>query len=290
MANNAALRRLTKEYINIQKSPPAYLFARPLEKNILEWHYVLKGPPDTPYYGGEYHGKLVFPSDYPFKPPSIRMITPNGRFQVDTRLCLSMSDFHPGTWNPSWSVATILNGLLSFMSQDESTTGSINTSYHDRQLLALRSHGFNMSNPKFREIFPELVAPAQVPLHIAFPNAPVTEMPPTPVITTVHSTVTTGAGVRTAAAAAVGAVDGAGAQRRHRGGGDQGVIAAPGGTGAHRAGTGATAGAGGAVAVRQDSLFSWSRWHKWLAIFLLFAYLLIAKTINRAASSSGHVN
>ena len=60
-------------------------------------------------------GKLVFPKDYPFKPPSIRMLTPNGRFQIDTRLCLSMSDFHPGTWNPSWSVATILNGLLSFM-------------------------------------------------------------------------------------------------------------------------------------------------------------------------------
>ena len=38
-----------------------------------------------------------------------------GRFQPDTRLCLSMSDFHPSTWNPSWSVATILTGLLSFM-------------------------------------------------------------------------------------------------------------------------------------------------------------------------------
>ncbi|KAI9232323.1 MAG: ubiquitin-conjugating enzyme/RWD-like protein [Podila humilis] len=150
MVNNAASRRLTKEYINIQKSPPAYLFARPLENNILEWHYILKGPPETPYHGGEYHGNLVFPSDYPFKPPSIRMITPNGRFQTDTRLCLSMSDFHPGTWNPSWSVATILNGLLSFMSQDESTTGSINTSYYERQVLALRSHAFNMNNPRFR--------------------------------------------------------------------------------------------------------------------------------------------
>ncbi|KAI7822544.1 ubiquitin-conjugating enzyme/RWD-like protein [Gamsiella multidivaricata] len=150
MATKGAYKRLTKEYINIQKSPPAYLFARPLESNILEWHYILKGPPETPYYGGEYHGKLVFPSDYPFKPPSIRMITPNGRFQVDTRLCLSMSDFHPGTWNPSWSVATILNGLLSFMSQEESTTGSITTSYYEKTVLALRSHAFNISNPKFR--------------------------------------------------------------------------------------------------------------------------------------------
>ena len=43
------------------------------------------------------------------------MITPNGRFQINTRLCLSISDFHPDTWNPAWSVATILTGLLSFM-------------------------------------------------------------------------------------------------------------------------------------------------------------------------------
>lgn len=34
------------------------------------------------------------------------------------RLCLSISDFHPDTWNPAWSVGTILTGLLSFMVGD----------------------------------------------------------------------------------------------------------------------------------------------------------------------------
>lgn len=57
----------------------------------------------------------MFPKEYPFKPPRIIMITPNGRFQTNTRLCLSISDFHPDTWNPAWSVSTILTGLLSFM-------------------------------------------------------------------------------------------------------------------------------------------------------------------------------
>ena len=37
------------------------------------------------YLGGYYHGKLVFPKDFPFKPPRIFMITPNGRFKVNTR-------------------------------------------------------------------------------------------------------------------------------------------------------------------------------------------------------------
>lgn len=39
--------------------------------------------------GGFYHGKLIFPSEYPFKPPRIIMITPNGRFQTNTRLVKS---------------------------------------------------------------------------------------------------------------------------------------------------------------------------------------------------------
>jgi ubiquitin-protein ligase len=48
--------------------------------------------------GGKYHGKLIFPASYPFKPPTIMMCTPSGRFKTNTRLCLSMSDFHPETW------------------------------------------------------------------------------------------------------------------------------------------------------------------------------------------------
>ncbi|KAG0042271.1 Ubiquitin-conjugating enzyme E2 6 [Gryganskiella cystojenkinii] len=274
MATKQAYKRLSKEYVNIQKSPPAYLFARPLESNILEWHYVLKGPPATPYHGGEYHGKLVFPKDYPFKPPSIRMLTPNGRFQTDTRLCLSMSDFHPGTWNPSWSVSTILNGLLSFMCEDESTTGSISTSTYEKKILSQRSHTYNISNPKFVEIFPELVAINQVPLHIAFPNAPVTEMPPVATTMMTTSTVT---------ATAPGAI-----QRKPVLVAGQRATTTAAGHDAHHQHQHGVAVAGDRAA-RRPSLFSMSHWHKWLAFFLIFAYLVIAKTITRAtAAASGN--
>ncbi|ELU43576.1 ubiquitin-conjugating enzyme domain-containing protein [Rhizoctonia solani AG-1 IA] len=62
--------------------------------------FCTRGPPDCPYAGGEYHGLISFPSDYPFKPPGIKMYTPSGRFQPDKKICFSacsMSDFHPGT-------------------------------------------------------------------------------------------------------------------------------------------------------------------------------------------------
>jgi hypothetical protein len=38
----------------------------------------------------------------------ITMVTPSGRFQPNTRLCLSMTDYHPESWNPMWSVSSIL--------------------------------------------------------------------------------------------------------------------------------------------------------------------------------------
>lgn len=56
MATRASHKRLTKEYQLIQKNPPPYIVAHPSESNILEWHYVLTGPPDTPYEGGQYWG------------------------------------------------------------------------------------------------------------------------------------------------------------------------------------------------------------------------------------------
>lgn len=35
----------------MEKDPPPFCFARPLEDDILTWHYILRGPPGTPYAG-----------------------------------------------------------------------------------------------------------------------------------------------------------------------------------------------------------------------------------------------
>ena len=157
MATKAAFKRLTKEYQQIQKDPPEFAIAKPSERNILEWHYVITGPPDSPYHDGQYYGTLHFPADYPFKPPAIKMCTPSGRFQCNTRLCLSISDFHPKSWNPSWQVSTILTGLVSFMTSEEITTGGVSTSAQARQGYAKDSRQSNLGNSTFCREFPELV-------------------------------------------------------------------------------------------------------------------------------------
>lgn len=143
MATRAAHKRLTREFKTISENPPPYISAHPSESNILEWHYILTGPPETPYEGGQYWGTLVFPPDYPFAPPAIRMHTPSGRFQPSTRLCLSISDFHPKSFNPAWEVSTILLGLQSFMTSEEMTTGSLSATSAERSVFAARTRWWN---------------------------------------------------------------------------------------------------------------------------------------------------
>ncbi|KAJ5338756.1 hypothetical protein N7452_005484 [Penicillium brevicompactum] len=67
----------------------------------------------------------------------------DGRFQPSTRLCLSISDFHPKSFNPAWEVSTILIGLLSFMTSEEMTTGSVSATESERRVLAARSRWWN---------------------------------------------------------------------------------------------------------------------------------------------------
>lgn len=159
MATALCARRLTKELRSLQKDPieSPKISVQPNEANILEIHYVIEGSDNTPYAGGIYWGKLIFPSNYPLKPPSVMMITPSGRFQPERRLCLSMSDFHPETWNPLWSVSTILTGLYSFMIETSSTVGSIETSTSQKLEFARQSLAFNVRDPAFCKLFPQYV-------------------------------------------------------------------------------------------------------------------------------------
>ena len=62
MAKLTCRRKLQAELRAFMTSPPPFL---PLvavdEGDICVWHYLLQGPPDTPYEGGWYIGKLRFP-------------------------------------------------------------------------------------------------------------------------------------------------------------------------------------------------------------------------------------
>jgi len=107
------------------------------QDNLFEWHFTVRGPPDSDFAGGRYHGRITLPPEYPMKPPSIMLLTPNGRFEVGKKICLSMSAHHPETWQPSWSIRTVLMALIGFMpTQGAGAIGSLDYTPQERKVLA----------------------------------------------------------------------------------------------------------------------------------------------------------
>ena len=107
MSKKGAGYRLRKELLAINKDRPEFVWATHKETNILLWSFLVAPPDDTVYGGGWYWGRVTFPQDYPFAPPGIQFVTPSGRFRPETKICMSMSDYHPESWNPAWCRASV---------------------------------------------------------------------------------------------------------------------------------------------------------------------------------------
>uniref|UniRef100_A0A3P9DBT8 Ubiquitin-conjugating enzyme E2 J1 n=1 Tax=Maylandia zebra TaxID=106582 RepID=A0A3P9DBT8_9CICH len=125
------------------RDPTEHYHAQPLEDNLFEWHFSVRGPPDSDFDGGVYHGRIILPPEYPMKPPSIILLTPNGRFEVGKKICLSISGHHPETWQPSWSIRTALIAIIGFMpTKGEGAIGSLDYTPEERRALAKKSQDF----------------------------------------------------------------------------------------------------------------------------------------------------
>ena len=97
-----------REAQEISTAPSPDYTATPLESDLFEWHFTFRGPPNSVYGDGIYHGRIVLPPTYPLRPPSFRFVTPSGRFEANREICLSISGHHEETWQPAWGVRTAL--------------------------------------------------------------------------------------------------------------------------------------------------------------------------------------
>lgn len=71
---------------------------------------------------------------------SLLFFQPNGRFEINKKICLSISGHHPETWQPSWSIRTALLALIAFMSSPgNGAIGSLEYTKDERRILAKKS-------------------------------------------------------------------------------------------------------------------------------------------------------
>ena len=77
--NIYAMRRIKIEFEDLNKNPLPNIgltVILPDKNNIFEWECTMLGAKDTEYKGGLFYLKVLFPDNYPVKPPEVRFITP----------------------------------------------------------------------------------------------------------------------------------------------------------------------------------------------------------------------
>ncbi|KAG0034732.1 hypothetical protein BGZ81_003430 [Podila clonocystis] len=137
---SSAVKRIMQEARELVQEPSTDFSANPLESDIFEWHFTLRGPEDTEFEGGLYHGRILLPNNYPFAPPSLMFLTPNGRFELNKKVCLSITGYHPEYWQPAWGIRTVLVAVMGFLpTESKGAIGGLDTSVEARKALAVRS-------------------------------------------------------------------------------------------------------------------------------------------------------
>jgi ubiquitin-protein ligase len=147
-------KRLLKDYNDIQNTPIENIIVKIKDdnvKNIYCKFYDL----DDEYKNGEYIFNIKLANDHPFSPPDFYFLTPNGRFEINKKLCFSNSSYHKEEWSPIWNLKTIIFGFYSFfLEKDTSGIGHLKLDIEKKINYAIKSKEYNIKN-KLNDYFIE---------------------------------------------------------------------------------------------------------------------------------------
>ena len=118
--------------------PSEDFYANPIKDDMFCWHFTIRGPPDTEFEGGLYHGIIKLPMSYPNRPPSIMFLTPNGRFDVNMDVWLSMTQYHKEEWQAAWTIRSMLEAIIAFfpVKEEHNAIGALDSSVESRKHFA----------------------------------------------------------------------------------------------------------------------------------------------------------
>ena len=108
------LKRITRELHGLNEDPPTNCSAGPINEDMFHWTSTIMGPDDSPYEGGVFFLDIIFPTDYPFKPPKLKFETriyhPN--ISNSGNICL---DILKDQWSPALSISKVLLSVCSLL-------------------------------------------------------------------------------------------------------------------------------------------------------------------------------
>ena len=114
-------KRLMNEIKQLSKDKLDFAQAIHDENDNFIFYFLLVGQSDSEYAGGYYIGKILLPKNYPESPGDFMMLTPNGRFTPNQKICLSNTGYHSNEWTPTWTIINNVKGIYSIFIEDKDT-------------------------------------------------------------------------------------------------------------------------------------------------------------------------
>ncbi|KAL5604011.1 hypothetical protein BROUX41_002012 [Berkeleyomyces rouxiae] len=113
----ASTKRINKELADITANPLPGISVSLLNDVLHTWTCTITGPENTPYAGGAFTIHINLPTDYPFKPPVVKFVTPiyhpNVTNDGQGNVCLGL--LKSENWKPNTRVASVLESIRSLL-------------------------------------------------------------------------------------------------------------------------------------------------------------------------------
>jgi ubiquitin-conjugating enzyme E2 D/E len=109
-----ATKRIQKELHELLMDPPTNISGGPQNDDLFRWTATIIGPEGTPYNGGVFMLSILFPSNYPFKPPKMQFTTKIYHPNIDRNgnICL---DILRDQWSPALTISRVLLSISSLL-------------------------------------------------------------------------------------------------------------------------------------------------------------------------------
>lgn len=110
----ATVQRINRELKIFNKDPPANCSAGPIDDDIYHWEATVLGPHSSVYEGGIFRLDIIFPSEYPFKPPKVKFMTSIYHPNINSSggICL---DILKDQWSPALTISKVLLSICSLL-------------------------------------------------------------------------------------------------------------------------------------------------------------------------------
>jgi len=115
----AATKRLARELDDLRKSN-LKVFREIIvdESNILNWQGLIV-PENPPYNRGAFKIEIIFPAEYPFKPPKVTFKTKIYHPNIDEKGQVCLPIISAENWKPATKTDQVVNSLVALINEPE---------------------------------------------------------------------------------------------------------------------------------------------------------------------------